>query len=66
MNVNNMMTAKVLNGTATREEFENWQLHELYGIPYDDGIVNLDCMDEDMAYWYERGCPADDCPGFRG
>lgn len=65
-NIHMMMGAKVLRGAATKEEYEAWQLHEQYGIPYND-IVNLDeVMDEDMAYWYERGCPPDDCPGFRG
>lgn len=65
-NIDNVMASKVIGGRASKEEYEAWQLHVQYGIPYND-IVNLDeVMDEDMAYWYERGCPPDDCPGFRG
>ena len=58
--------SKVLNGDAmTPEESEKWMFYQTLSN-IDAYVTEARYGDEDMAYWYERGCPVDDCPGFRG
>ena len=63
---------KIVAGTASEEERKEWKKHEaklMQEAKENFGEIMFylgNCMDEDMAYWYERGCPPDDCPGFRG
>ena len=69
---NAQLMRKVETGTATEEERKEWEKREAKWRQealqnFNEVMAGLwSCMDEDMAYWYERGCPPDDCPGFRG
>ena len=45
--VDRILTLKVLHGKATREEYEAWQLHEQYGIPYYESLNIDEVFDED-------------------
>ena len=63
MSLLNRLMEKVENGTATPWERAEFRRLSAEYMDYGD---EPECRDEDMNYWYERGCPVDDCPGFRG
>lgn len=63
MSLLNHLMAKVEDGTATGFDLALFRKLSAEYMDYGD---EPEIYDEDMAYWYERGCPPDDCPGFRG